>query len=114
MTIHELFHALVFNPDYFKLYPKKYTTSQYNTGSTPWVAFPNVLKFAQDHYTCNTIDKVYLEDDGSSGSKGAHWERTLFYNDIMTASEIAGDQVWSGLNNALLKDSGWYTLLDET
>lgn len=33
-------------------------------------------------------------------------------NDLMTASNLVGDGVWSGINLALMKDSGWYTVDD--
>jgi hypothetical protein len=41
-----------------------------------------------------------------------HWERTVFFNEVMTASSIK-DSVFSGFTYSLLKDSGWYGV-DET
>jgi leishmanolysin-like peptidase len=50
-----------------------------------------------------------LENDGLIGAKGSHFERTIFFNEIMTASSIK-DQVFSGFSFSLLLDSGWYRI----
>lgn len=50
---------------------------------------------------------IPLENDGDAGSAGAHFERSIFFNEVMTASTIK-DQVFSGFGFSLLSDSGWY------
>ena len=32
-----------------------------------------------------------MENEGGPGSEGSHFERTIFYNEIMTASDLAGE-----------------------
>ena len=49
---------------------------------------PRVLELAKQYYGCDDIDGIPLENDGGSGSKGAHWERSLLGDEFMTASEI--------------------------
>lgn len=38
---------------------------------------------------------MQLEDDGGDGSAGSHWERSIFSNDIMTASLVDGKRLTS-------------------
>ena len=49
-----------------------------------------------------------LENQGGSGSLGAHWERSVFQNEIMTASDLTERLVFSNLTMALLESTGWY------
>lgn len=43
-----------------------------------------------------------MENQGSSGSAGSHWERVVLGNDVMTASVISGNADFSFLNVAAL------------
>ncbi|KAL4467239.1 hypothetical protein ABPG72_005864 [Tetrahymena utriculariae] len=81
--IHEIFQALVFSQLLYQYYVNS-TPDQYgiNQQGKPVLAFPEVLSFTQQHFDCSEITQVYLEN--------------------------SGDITWSGINNALLKDSGWY------
>lgn len=54
-----------------------------------------------------------LENQGTGGSSGSHWERTILHNDIMTSSAIYHQLSWSYFNLAILKDTGWY-IVNET
>jgi len=36
-----------------------------------------------------------MENNGGSGSAGSHFERTLFYNEMMTASDVQGNIVFT-------------------
>jgi hypothetical protein len=67
------------------------------------------MKFAQEFYGCNNVPGVPIENDGSSGSAGSHFERTYFFNEVMTASDFK-DAQFSGFGFALLEDSGWYSV----
>lgn len=68
---------------------------------------PKLIEFAREYYNCDKIEYVPLENDGDAGSAGAHFERAVFFNEVMTASTIK-DQVFSGFGFSLLSDSGWY------
>ena len=48
-----------------------------------------------------------LEDEGTSGSLGSHWERVILENEYMTASGISHDAAISNFTLKLLDDSGW-------
>jgi len=57
------------------------------------------------------LTHIPIENDGGDGSVGAHFERTFFINEVMTASVIK-NQAFSGFGFNLLKDSGWYGIDD--
>jgi leishmanolysin-like peptidase len=68
---------------------------------------PKVLEKARAHFGCATLPGVELEDAGSSGTAGSHWEKRIFNNEYMTGSS-AFDPVYSDITMALFEDSGWY------
>ncbi len=47
---------------------------------------PKVLETARKYFGCPTISGVEIENEGGSGSAGAHWERTILHNEQMTVS----------------------------
>jgi len=50
-----------------------------------------------------------LENEGGSGSAGAHFERRIFFNEFMTASEMFDGKI-SEFTLALLEGTGWYVI----
>ncbi len=72
-----------------------------------FIRSPKVLERARAHFGCPTLEFVELEDAGSSGTAGSHWEKRLFNNEYMTGSS-AFDPVFSEITMALFEDSGWY------
>jgi len=68
---------------------------------------PKLLAFARNFYKCESVGVIPLENDGDEGSAGSHFERAIFFNEVMTASTIK-DPVFSGFGFSLLADSGWY------
>jgi hypothetical protein len=74
-----------------------------------FVKSPKALERARAHFGCPTLKYVELEDGGSSGTAGSHWEKRLFNNEYMTGSS-AYDPVYSDITMALFEDSGWYTV----
>jgi hypothetical protein len=59
------------------------------------------------HFDCDTVNVVPIENDGDEGSAGSHFERAIFFNEIMNAGEMK-DEIFSHFSFALLIDSGWY------
>jgi proprotein convertase subtilisin/kexin type 5 len=51
-----------------------------------------------------------LENEGTGSSQGSHWERAVFYDELMTATTMGSVKHLSGLTLALLEDMGWYTV----
>lgn len=50
---------------------------------------------------------MFLENEGSDGSKGSHFEKSYILNEIMVANSIKSP-VWTAFTSALFEDSGWY------
>ncbi len=68
----------------------------------------NVLAYAKTIYNCTTIDGVKFENDGGSGTAGAHWERSWVDNEMMAGVISTGSIYISKLTLKLMEDSGWY------
>jgi leishmanolysin len=92
-------------PYYMSSVTKIFTTS---AEGYPIIKSANVLSYARTYYGCATLQGMRLEDEGSAGSTGSHWERSVLQNEYMTASAIGNEAVISGFTLNLLKDSGWY------
>ena len=45
---------------------------------------PKVLETARKYFNCPSINGVEIENEGGSGSAGAHWERAILHNEQMT------------------------------
>lgn len=37
----------------------------------------------RNYFGCSTIEGAYLENQGDSGSKGSHFERRVFFNEVL-------------------------------
>lgn len=78
----------------------------------------------RNYFGCDSIDGAELEDGGSSGTAGSHWEKRLFNNECINSFSVTSsffiaqnrdmtgsasvNPVFSGLTLSLLEDSGWY------
>lgn len=67
---------------------------------------PTLINWMKEHFNCAI--GAPLEDEGSDGSVGAHWERSVFQDEIMTASDMTTRLAFSNATLALLVSSGWY------
>ncbi len=38
----------------------------------------------QNHFNCSSVEGAYLENQGGSGSAGSHFERRIFYNEVIS------------------------------
>jgi len=118
-VLHEIYHIMGFNPalySYFidpatlKRMPESQVIIKKSTGTFPVrIITPSVVSFAKQHFGCNTIDGVPLEDEGGSGSVGAHWEKVVLGNEMMVSDQVA-NPVLSRFTLSLLQDSGWYQI----
>jgi len=73
------------------------------------LASPKLLAYAKQFYQCQAIKVVPLENDGGSGTAGTHFEKTVFFNEVMTGAS-GEDQIFSEFSWNVLADSGWYGL----
>jgi len=116
-ALHELTHVLAFSPNLYDHFvdasgntigsSNVYSSAVKRGQQTTLIKTPKVLEVSKEHFGCNTIEGMELENQGGSGSLGAHWERTILHNEYMTASSINLAAV-SKFTFALLEDSGWY------
>ncbi|KAF7258263.1 hypothetical protein EG68_04664 [Paragonimus skrjabini miyazakii] len=68
---------------------------------------PMLLMTAREHFNCPTLDGVDLENQGGDATAGAHFEKRLVMNELMSGS-ILRRSVVSKLTLAFFYDSGWY------
>lgn len=116
-TLHEIYHIMGFTPYLFQFFIDPVTNKRKNVSDTyiqrqsgafrNQVVSPRVLEFARNHFGCQTMIGVPLEDHGATGSISSHWEKVVAGNEIMVANRTP-NIVNSELTMRLLEDSGWY------
>ncbi|KAK5576196.1 hypothetical protein RB653_007337 [Dictyostelium firmibasis] len=132
--IHEMTHALGFSSSFFDSYvvPNTKTVIRNGEGASGSFIFSdttpsgenysilksgifsdNVVQFAKDHYRCDNITKVELEDFGSTGTAGSHWEMRVVGEEYMIGY-VSPTMPITDLSMSLLKDSGWYEIANTT
>lgn len=120
VAVHEIFHALAF----FQLQTPMFVADDGKTKlgvnnviatSTSWsgavkrVITPTVVRVAKDHFKCDSLTGVELENNGGNGTIWSHWEARVVGDEIMAGSANAAARApVSNLTLALLEDSGWY------
>ena len=111
ILLHELTHVLGFSSslfEYFQSSSQPITKRATINGYTrTLITSPKVVKVAREYYGCDTLEGVELENQGSSGSVGSHWEARIMMGDIMTSTDNYEYSI-SEITLALLEDSGWY------
>eukprot|EP00742_Colponemidia_sp_Colp-10_P013099 GILJ01014774.1.p1 GENE.GILJ01014774.1~~GILJ01014774.1.p1 ORF type:complete len:660 (-),score=90.59 GILJ01014774.1:229-2061(-) len=101
---HEMIHSLGFTSTFFAANGR--TASGTARGKTVnRIVTPTVAAMAQQYFGCPNITGVELEDEGASGSVGAHWDRRILFEELMGAS--AGSRA-SIFTLAYFKDLGFY------
>jgi len=61
----------------------------------------------RSHFGCSSLKGAYMENSGSSGTAGSHFERRQYAYEAMTSGLIAQMQI-SEFTLALLESTGWY------
>ena len=108
--VHETLHALVFSSTLWKFFPKVNGKDQYFlSGGNHYLRGPTLVSTAREHFACDKLTAIPLEDDGGDGSKGGHFERVVFGDETMVSEDVAVAK-FSKFTLALLKDSGWYDI----
>ena len=117
-TLHELTHGLGFSSYYFP----KFIDENGNLRKNPVISFPaangqqqqglatpNVLAYARQFYGCDSWSVVPLENDGDNpGTAGSHFERSFYFNEVMTGNIFFNEKAYSAFTWSVLADSGWY------
>jgi leishmanolysin len=110
LLIHEISHILVFSDglfEYFQYSGNVTTTQTINGVSRTLVQTTKVKKVATNHFGCNSLVGVELENQGGEGSAGSHWEARIMLGDYMISHDYP-EIVISDITLALFEDSGWY------
>ncbi|EAR86150.2 leishmanolysin family protein (macronuclear) [Tetrahymena thermophila SB210] len=126
VALHELTHALGFSGGAVQYWIDPETGRPYGSSTVSkvlqytnlWgfsrvskISSQNVLQVARNYFACSTIDGMFLENQGGSGSMGSHWEKDLIRNEYMTASQVQGSVI-SEFTAALLRDTGFYASIN--
>jgi len=113
--MHEVIHALGFSKS---LYPKWLTSSgktltghiqsaTLDGASAVVINAEPLTSKLRSHFGCSTLKGAYMENSGSSGTAGSHFERRQFSFEIMTSGLISQMQT-SIFTLAILESTGWY------
>ena len=119
-VLHEIYHVMGFANNLYKYFidpetlrrkrmSETFVENRSGKGFKYYLVSPNVVEFAKKHYGCRSIQGVPVEDNGSEGSAGSHWEKVALGNDMMVANTVASP-VLSLFTLKLLEDSGWYKI----
>ena len=99
---HELTHILIFHPTLLNYLGMVGDTEKHKV-----INSEKVLKKAREHYNCEEIDGIPLEDLGGEEIAGYHWDpRYMLGDDMISINYI--DFVISDITLALFEDSGFY------
>jgi hypothetical protein len=95
----------IFKPD--EAYFQQYTDS--TLGGTRWkFKSDKIVEKARTHFGCTTLDGVEVENQGSSGSWGSHWEKRIIGNEFMSAIANEMEYPVSEITLASYEDMGWW------
>ena len=89
-VFHEIVHVLAFNSTLFDLYSdqpaykKEVMTLNGRSVERYKMVTPKVVELARKHFNCDSIDGVYLENQGGESSAGSHFETIHFGQEVMT------------------------------
>jgi hypothetical protein len=72
-----------------------------------------VVDYIKNHFQCEDEQiGALLEDEGGQGTSWSHWERKVFMDELMTASDWIPGLRMSKLSLSLLQDTGFYIDVD--
>lgn len=116
-TLHEFVHMLGFSKNLYSYFINPETerqmdfitrTGKVNDYNTLILRLEPLRIKLRAHFNCSVIDGAYLENQGTSQNVASHFERRVFYNELMTAAGIEDRRI-SEFSLAVLEGSGWYT-----
>lgn len=119
VLLHEIFHILGFAWNTFAQFrtenlamrSQRELFGQTRIGSISFstiIATP-VLTEIRDFFSCPNLSNVPLENQGSSGTAGSHWESTYFQNELMNPFADVPTYL-SSWTIALMEFSSWYKI----
>jgi len=113
--MHELVHALGFSKGLYAHWVSSsgrtltghITTATLGGVTTSVINAEPLTSRLRQHFGCSTLKGAYMENSGSSGTAGSHFERRQFAFEGMTSGLIVQMQ-FSEFTLALLESTGWY------
>jgi len=113
--MHEVIHALGFSKSLYSHWLTSsgktltgHITSATLDGATATVINAEPLTSRlRAHFGCSSLKGAYMENSGSSGTAGSHFERRQFAYEIMTSGLIS-QMATSEFTLAILESTGWY------
>ncbi|EGR29768.1 leishmanolysin family protein, putative [Ichthyophthirius multifiliis] len=127
VILHEMLHILGFSRGLYRYWINPQTGNYYDNEINNYVrtvpirgkqtiimSTPNVLATARKYYGCPTLEGMQLENDGDINSIGSHWEKTILFDELMTADSSGREFILSIFTIAVLKDTGYYAEVNES
>ena len=109
ILLHEMTHVLGFTIYFCKTYFHNVLEKNDNYGiKRSYMNSTKVVEVAKKYFNCNTIEGVELENYGSSGTAGSHWESRILLGDYMNGVTYNEEEVISEFTLAFLEDTGYY------
>eukprot|EP01084_Bolivina_argentea_P263912 446870_1 len=115
--VHEMTHVVIMGPPLWHHFrdpitrlaiPYDEVVSDEQRDNLTYIISPKVRAFARKHFGCDSLIGWPLEDTGSGGSAGAHWDEHYTMSALMGSTIWGGLQYFTDLSFSLMEDSGWY------
>nr|Q06031.2 RecName: Full=Leishmanolysin homolog; AltName: Full=Cell surface protease; AltName: Full=Major surface glycoprotein; AltName: Full=Protein gp63; Flags: Precursor [Crithidia fasciculata] len=105
---HEIAHSLGFSNAFFTNtgIGQFVTGVRGNPDTVPVINSPTVVAKAREHYGCDDVTYVELEDAGGSGTMGSHWKIRNAQDELMAG--ISGVAYYTSLTLSAFEDLGYY------
>ena len=115
--VHEIYHLLGFSSGLYQywsdqngsLHQKPTQIVEVRGVNKTVLSTPEVLSKAKEFFKCDTIVGLELEDGGSAGTVGSHWDTRIMTTDFMVGRDHK-NPIFSHISLALMKDTGWYNV----
>lgn len=73
-----------------------------------WLVTPRMRQSAREHFGCDTMPGMPLEDDGGAGTAVSHFEMATVGNELMSGSSEGDRMLLSVFSMSQMEDTGWY------
>lgn len=108
LVAHEMLHALGFSAENFRRANMTRTIPQLRGKmGVPVVSSPNVIQRAGNHYGCDEVYGMELEDEVIFRGDGSHWKRRNAQDDLM-AIHYPTSGYYTAITIAAMEDLGYY------
>ena len=99
---HEFFHILGFNTNFFE-------GRSFNDSNYIYLNSPKMLERAKIHFGCENLKGLRLENQGTKGTIGSHWDARFMQGELMIGEDYS-EIVLSDITLAFLEDLGYYQI----